>query len=341
MLRPEIHKLAPDKVLILSDSNVSSLYADRLGSLSREFDAQLIVIPAGEESKNIQRLSEILVRLSDAKATRNSLLVCVGGGMITDIGGFAAAIFKRGIRHINLATTVLGAVDAAVGGKTGIDFNGYKNEVGAFHLPVATLFDVDAFATLPPSELLSGFGEIAKTALLAGREMTCRTLSVDPLDAGKENLKELCAFCRDFKMKVVDEDPQEKGLRKILNLGHTAGHAFESLLIERGTPVPHGVAVAHGNLVSLVLSHIVFGLDSKTITRYSGWLKEYYPRLPIGCKDYGRLWDISLHDKKNISSTSLSFTLLRPANDVDWTPVYNIGISRTQFEEALDLYREM
>lgn len=343
MVHQLIKQLSPDKIFLLTDSNVGRILRDRIAELEKKIRALTFIIPAGESNKNIDTLQGVLAFLTENQATRRSLLICLGGGMVTDLGGFAAAIFKRGIRHINIATTVLGAVDAAVGGKTAIDFLGYKNEIGAFHLPVATLFDVDAFSSLPEAEILSGFGEIAKTALLAGKKWTDILLGVDPAEAPAQTLEELCRFCRDYKNMIVSQDPTEKGLRKVLNLGHTAGHAIESLLIEKGKGVPHGIAVAYGNLVSLVLSNMMEGLDSSVVCGYAAWLKNFYPAPEIGCRDYDRIWEIATHDKKNDSGSMLNFTLLRPEGkgDKGWTPVYDIRVDRTQFEEALDIFREL
>ncbi len=343
MLKATLKNISYDKIFILTDTNFASLYDVKINTLKEDLIGETFVIPAGEENKNLQTLSSILSFLSENGATRNSILICIGGGITTDIGGFAAAIFKRGIRTINIATTILGAVDAAVGGKTGIDFCGLKNEIGAFHLPLATLFDATTFSTLPPAEILSGFGEIAKTALLAGRDKTEALLEVNPLEASFSQLSDLCSFCRDYKMMIVEEDPTEKGKRKVLNLGHTAGHAMESLLIDKGAGVPHGVAVAHGNLISLILSNLLLNLDSSVISAYCSWLKENYPRLPLTCKDYDALWEKAIHDKKNKYPDQLAFTLLHPSecNVRDWYPVFDIQIEKEKFFESLDIYQEI
>ncbi|MDE5842882.1 MAG: 3-dehydroquinate synthase, partial [Muribaculaceae bacterium] len=254
-----------------------------------------------------------------------------------DMGGLAAAVFKRGIRHINVATTLLGAVDAAVGGKTGIDFHGLKNEIGAFHLPVEVMAEVESFRSLPDVEILSGFGEVVKTAFIADEEMTSRVLALDPLEADAEVLEEVCRFCRDEKMRVVNEDPTEKGLRKILNFGHTAGHAIESLLLEKGTPVPHGVAVAHGILVALILSDTAEGIDRKWISDYAAWLRRYYPEAKFTCADYDRILALAAHDKKNTAEGVFSFTLLRAPG----RPVYDCAVTPDQLKAALDIYQEL
>lgn len=328
--------VAPDRVFILSDSNVGRLEAPLIEALKERLDAVAFTTPAGEENKNLASLERILSFLSESKATRKSLLICIGGGMTTDIGGFAAAIFKRGMPHINVATTLLAAVDAAVGGKTGIDFNGLKNEIGAFKLPLATLADHESFATLTLAEILSGYGEVIKTALITSAEMTERILADSPLEADDETLDCVCRFCRDAKMSVIEQDPTEKGLRKILNFGHTAGHAIESLLLEKGTPLPHGSAIAHGNLVALILSMMLEGLDKSWVSRYTRWLR-VYPAARFTCADYDRIWQLATHDKKNSSPDALAYTLISAPG----RPIYDRPVDRRQLFEALDLYQEL
>lgn len=335
-----IDEAAPDRVFILTDSNVARIEARLIGGLTahRLVTDEPVVIPAGEENKNLEEVARAVARLSAGGATRRSLLICVGGGMVTDLGGFVAAIFKRGIRHINVSTTLLGAVDASVGGKTGVDFDGLKNEIGAFHMPLEVLADPQSFGSLPPEEILSGFGEVVKTALIASEEMTLRVLAMAPAEADDEALGDICRFCRDEKMRVVAADPTEKGLRKVLNLGHTAGHALESLMLERGTPVPHGCAIAHGVLVTLIISDMTEGMPKMWVSRYAAWLRANYAPLPFTCRDYERLWQLALHDKKNSGATdSLNFVLLRAPGQ----PLFDRPVTRPDLEAALDLYQEL
>lgn len=331
----------PDMVMILSDSNVARIESELIKALKKslapDYPAETFNIPAGEDNKNIHTLESILQRMSATAMTRRSMLICIGGGMLTDIGGFAAAVFKRGIRHLNVATTLLGAVDASVGGKTAIDFHGLKNEIGAFHQPVGVLADTESFSSLPPEEILSGFGEVIKTALISDEAMTRRLLNIDPLEANAELLDDICRFCRREKMRVVDEDPTEKGLRKILNFGHTAGHAIESLLIEKGRALPHGSAIAHGNLVALIISHLQEGMDKKWVMEYAGWLRRNYPAAQFTCADYDRIWTIATHDKKNNKVNLLAYTLLKAPGE----PLYDRSVDRDAFFSALDIYQEL
>ncbi len=326
------------KNFILTDSNILRCAPALIEALQREFaaegrNAEIIEVAPGEASKSLSVLAEIWERLSRGGATRASTLVCAGGGMVTDLGGFAAACFKRGIPHINVSTTLLGAVDASIGGKTGIDFIGLKNEIGAFRMPAEARAAVETFATLPPDQILSGWGEALKTAYIADDKMLRRMLAADPLDLSEERMKEFVAFCREVKMQVVEKDPTEKGLRKILNFGHTAGHAIEAYLLEKGTPIPHGYAVAYGILAALILSHDLRALPSTYITEYTSYLREYYPAPPVTCKDFDRITEIALHDKKNAAPGMLSFVLL----DAPGSPVTDIQVSPENLKTALDI----
>ncbi len=254
--------------------------------------------------------------------------------MITDLGGFAAACFKRGITHINVATTLLAAVDAAIGGKTGIDFMGLKNEIGAFKMPAETTAYIPAFRTLPQSELLSGWAEAVKTAYIDSADMISEMLAADPTDIDGRDMKRFVDYCRGVKMSIVSQDPKEQGLRKILNFGHTAGHAFETLMLTRDTPVPHGVAVAHGILIALILSFDLTGLPQQHVTQYATWLKHYYPRLNISCRDFDAICALTAHDKKNTDTTFANFVLLEQPG----SPIYDRPVSPQQLKDALDLY---
>ncbi|MDE7437149.1 MAG: 3-dehydroquinate synthase [Muribaculaceae bacterium] len=323
-------------MFILTDNNVEKLVLPALMPWVESHNVKIITIEPGEKNKNLQTLTHIWESLSNEGATRSSLLINLGGGVVTDIGGFAAATFKRGIRYVNIPTTVLGAVDAAVGGKTAIDFNGLKNEIGAFHQPEAVVISPLPLRTLPPDQTASGFAEIVKTSLISSKEFYHRCLRAD-ID-NPEELFPLIVEAVRFKERVTDEDPHEKGLRKILNFGHTAGHAFETWMMRRGTPISHGEAVANGILVALILSHTQLGLPSAEIHTYAtNILKPYFRGVPILCKDYPDLLDIMGHDKKNHTAGDIRFVLL---NEIG-IPGTDISIPAKEIEAALDIYRDL
>ena len=300
-------------------------------------EAKLITVEAGDENKDITQLAHIWAELSQGGATRHSLIINVGGGVVTDMGGFAAATFKRGVRCINIPTTLLGAVDAAIGGKTAINFAGLKNEVGVFSNPVSVIVNAQYFATLPYDELSSGYAELLKHALLDCGNALMSAISFDLHKPDFEWLQELLEFSIMVKQKIVTEDPTEKGIRKALNLGHTAGHAFESFCIERGTPVPHGHAVAWGLVVDMVLSKMLLDFNSYTLHATSRYIADHYPVIPFQCTDYDRLIELMRHDKKNISTDKINFTLIKKPGQ----PVIDQEISTTDITAAIDIARDL
>lgn len=304
-----------------------------------EFAGQPITVAAGDDNKNIDTLTLVWRALSEQGATRHSLLVNVGGGVVTDIGGFAAATFKRGIRYINVPTTLLAMVDAATGGKTGINFGGLKNEIGAFHQPEHVVLYGGFLATLDKENLLSGMAEMFKHILIGSHDNAIAQMNelADIFSQGKDATA-LIRQSVGIKERIVAADPTEKGLRKALNFGHTIGHAIESLLLEKHTPVLHGYAVAWGMMGELYLSHIAHEptFSIETLRSTTRLLSELYGPCPISCKDYERLYALMLHDKKNLSVDVVRFALLAAPGDVR----LDSTASREEILEALDFIRE-
>lgn len=333
-----LEKLSPATVTLVTDSNVDRLVLPLFEESRWLKKGNKTVISPGEDNKNIDSVICIWTALESAKATRHSVVVNIGGGLITDIGGFAAATFKRGIKVINIPTTLLGAVDAATGGKTGINFNGLKNEIGAFHLPSEVIISALPLATLSRRELLSGYAEMIKTGLIADAALYNRLLNVEETLADTHRLEKDMQCCVEIKEEVVAADPTEKGLRKILNFGHTAGHAFESLAIERHQSLAHGEAVAHGMLVELILSHMLKGFSSHELQRYANAvLKPHYPRVKVTCEDIDLLIKLMAHDKKNVTAGQPNFTLLTsPGN-----PVTDCLPDLKEIRTALEIYLDM
>lgn len=263
--------------------------------------------------------------------------------MVTDLGGFAAATFKRGIACVNVSTTLLGMVDAATGGKTAINLDGLKNEVGVFAMPEDVVIIPETLSTLPEEELLSGYAEMLKTALIADSEMYEALLDVD------RYLKDRCLLlpwiirCIEIKTGVTTRDPKEKGERKILNFGHTAGHALESFALKRGNPIAHGIAIAHGLLWELVLSSTVHKgdrgsqLPSSVLYPYASMLKSHYPGLGVKCTDIEELIALMRHDKKNISTDAINFTLL----DKIGKPTWDLTPLEEEIRKAYEIYGDL
>lgn len=296
--------------VIVTDRTVAELWLDKvLDEVPDLRGAPVIVIPDGR--KDLETAADVWSRLSEAGMTRDGIIVNLGGGTVTDLGGFCAATFKRGVDYINIPTTLLAMADASAGGKTGIDFNGLKNEVGVFRKPLAVIGDAMFLKTLPPVEILSGFAEMLKTGLIADKNLYSSLIGLeDPVEVPAERLNPLIRRVIEIKESITEKDPEEQGLRKVLNFGHTAGHAFESRSRELGHPVPHGVAVGWGLLTELILSHIEKGLDSTALYPLASLIRERYPAFPFTCGEYEPLLRLMAHDKKNRGDGMLNFTLV-------------------------------
>ena len=330
-----LKKLNYDGLFLLTDDNTHKFCLPLIQSLPEIQTAKQFSIPAGEENKHIESLSKVWKFLSDNGANRKSLLINLGGGMLTDLGGFAAATFKRGIQFVNIPTTLLGAVDAAVGGKTGINFNGLKNEIGAFAPAAAVLIDSNFFKTLDTTQLLSGYAEMLKHSLLNSEKQLNEILGFDFDNVNYELLNNLLFESVLIKERIVGEDPTEQGIRKALNLGHTFGHAFESFALEAKRPIQHGYAVAWGLVCELYLSFIQWKFDKNILLKLARFVKDNYGVFSIDCKNYQRIYELMQHDKKN-ETDAINFTLLRFVGDVQ----INQTANRKEIEEVLDFYRD-
>lgn len=295
-----------------------------------------IIIDATDQAKNIESLTTVWQALSDHHATRHSLLINLGGGMITDLGGFAAATFKRGIKFINVTTTLLGAVDAAVGGKTGINLGSLKNEVGAFAPAQAVLISTKFFETLDHENLLSGYAEMLKHGLLSTKQHLNDLLDYDIEHWQTDTLLPLLETSVNVKRNVVRQDPYEKGLRKALNLGHTFGHAFETWCMRQGHPVLHGYAVAWGLVCELIMSQQQVGFPNQTLYTIAKFVKDNYGPIHITCDDYDELYELMTHDKKN-EGGQINFTLMNNIGDI----ALNHTASKEQIGATLDIYRDL
>ena len=302
-------------------------------------NGKIITIKAGDTNKNLENVQNVWKELHEYGATRNSVIINVGGGVVSDLGGFAAATYKRGMRVINVPTTLLGAVDASVGGKTGINFNGYKNEIGTFTEPLASIISTGFFVTLPQQELLSGYAEMLKHALLENRDELAKLLNysvVYPVfDASR--LLPLIESNVQVKSRIVEADFTESGARKALNLGHTVGHAFESLALKRQSPIPHGYAVAQGTVVALILSHLKLGFPSDVLHSFADYVRKNYNAFDFDCDDYPILLGFMAQDKKNTTAGEMAFTLLADVGD----PRINTVCTPDEVRNALDIYRDM
>lgn len=332
----------PSKVFIHVDSNTAKFVMPILRLESKVVaDATIIESPTGDHNKSLESLDKVWKQLCEGGATRSGMFINVGGGVISDLGGFAAATFKRGMTVVNIPTTLLAAVDASVGGKTGINYQGLKNQIGVFNDPDTVIISTIFFETLTKSEMLSGYAEMIKHALLKDEKTLADVLrykvtlpTVNP-DALLELLQENVLI----KKQIVDADPTEQGLRKVLNLGHTIAHAFEAFAMNdrRQAAIPHGFAVAQGLVVEAILSNMIEGFSSDTLHTLAAYIKDNYGPFMFTCDDYDKLLGYMRHDKKNDSPDQINFTLLKRPGD----PVINVVVPDEQIKAALDIYRDL
>ena len=335
-LQKAVTKSEHDKVFILTDEHTHVFCLPIISKFPYLKEAVEISIGVEDIHKNLETLAYVWTQLSTKGATRRSLMINLGGGMVTDLGGFAAATFKRGITMINIPTTLLGMVDASVGGKTGINFNGLKNEIGAFAPAQSVLIDCEFLKSLDRANLLSGYAEMLKHGLISDTRHWSELVGFDLDHVDYSRLQQLGGESIAVKERVVEQDPFEKGIRKALNFGHTAGHAFESLAMEKGHPILHGYAVAAGMVCELYFSHLRMGFPKDKLRQTLQFIKENYGRVDFTCEDYERLYAFMCHDKKNSAEGQVNFTLIGEIGDIH----INQTAGRDEIYDMLDFYSE-
>lgn len=324
-----------DKIFILTDQTIHDMCLPKLQNFLCLKGAQSIVIKAGDTNKTLDSLAEVWTALSQGGATRHSLMINLGGGMVTDLGGFAASTFKRGIDFINIPTTLLAMVDASVGGKTGINFGGLKNEIGVFSDSKFVIINTQFLDTLDHDNICSGYAEMLKHGLISDNKHWAELVGFNLAQPDLAQLQRMVAESIKVKERIVTEDPHEHGIRKALNLGHTVGHALESFAMKHGRPVLHGYAVAYGMVCELYLSARKTDFPTDKMHQTVRFILDHYGRLPYTCDDYPELLELMRHDKKNTSGI-INFTLLGGIGDIR----INQTATKEEIEEALDFLRE-
>ncbi len=349
-----------DRVFVLTDDTTHECCLPKVAALLAQYDAVPITIAHGDQHKTLAALGDVWTALQQGGATRHSLLINLGGGMITDLGGFAAATFKRGINFINIPTTLLAMVDAAVGGKTGINFGGLKNEIGAFADARFVIINTCFLDTLDAENLCSGYAEMLKHALISDERMWAEHVNFDLSQPDLAELQRMVAESIAVKERIVAEDPHEHGIRKALNFGHTIGHALEEFALQQAggavvstapinqttggavvstapgnRPLLHGYAVAFGLIGELYMSARKAGFPTERLHQTTRFICENYAQTEFTCNDYPTLLNLMRHDKKNTSGV-INFTLLHNIGDI------RINQTATDEEicEALDFIRE-
>lgn len=298
------------QLFVLCDEHTAELCLPLLSGAIAVPDGHLITLPPGDDHKNLDSCRQVWQRLSEGGATRHATLLNLGGGMICDLGGFCASTFKRGIGFVNIPTTLLAQVDASLGGKTGVNLGDLKNEIGVFRQADLVLVSTEWLTTLDEANRLSGLAEMLKHGCIASTPHLDALLWTDIAHCAPRQLAPLVADSIAIKERVVLSDPEETGLRKALNFGHTAGHAFETLALRRGQPVLHGWAVAWGMVCELMLSEQLAGLPTPAAFCVAERINALYGKPPFEPDDVPQLLELMHHDKKNSSAEHINFTLL-------------------------------
>jgi len=321
------------RVFVLADSNTARLC---LPLLKEQLPPNhcLIEIPAGEEYKTLGSCDAVWTQLTEQRADRHAVLVNVGGGVVTDLGGFAAALYKRGIRFVQVPSTLLAQVDASVGGKTGVDFHGYKNQLGVFQAPAAVFIEPRFLHTLDPRQLKAGYAEVLKHWLIADADAFNRYRRLGWLtDDWTEIIRESVAL----KQRIVAEDPLEAGPRKLLNFGHTVGHALESyLLLQPGREALHGEAVAAGMVCESWLSVQRGLLEAEELDRIETFIFSVFDKLNFVGMETEAIAEFALQDKKNAGAT-INCTMLRGIGH----GVYDQPVTTAEIAESLRYYHRL
>lgn len=325
-----------DKIFISTDSNVDRLWVRQLDDLFSSQQIKKIILPPGESNKNLDSVAGIWKFLSENGAGRKSLLINIGGGVLTDLAGFAASTFKRGIDFINIPTTLLSQVDASIGGKTGINFNGLKNEIGTFNEPVAVIINSNFLKTLDAENFISGFAEMIKHGLIKSKEHLSELEKFNFNNIDYLLLQKIIANSIEIKKFFVTNDPTEKNIRKALNFGHTAGHAIESLAMKQKRPVLHGYAIAWGMIIELFLSMKRCGLNESVVNKLNDWLTGIYGTFGIQNSDFEELFELMSHDKKN-EAGQINFTLISKTGYFE----INKNCNKNLIFEGLDYFQKI
>ncbi|MCX6252636.1 MAG: 3-dehydroquinate synthase [Bacteroidetes bacterium] len=333
----------PGGIFILVDENTKQYCLPILLSDSSCLEyAVILETKSGERNKNQETLLFLWNRMIEKRADRHSLLINLGGGVLSDLGGFLASTFKRGISFINVPTTLMAQADAAIGGKTGINLGNIKNQIGTFHSPIAVFIYPGFLKTLPYQEVKSGFAEIIKTGLIADKALWERTMAINLtgnfIDLQGDNfLEDLINQSVRIKNDIVQKDFYEENERKKLNFGHTFGHALESLSMKKpGNELSHGNAVALGIIPASYLSFRYSGLPREEMQSIISMILGNYNYFPIGNGNEEEMVELMIQDKKNISG-EIYFVLLEKIGKA----IINQQLSRSQIMEAISFYQQL
>jgi 3-dehydroquinate synthase len=322
------------RIFILTDENVSSAC---LHALLHEFNSigeiDVIEVEAGETSKSLSICDHLWSHLIESNCSKSDLILNFGGGVITDLGGFVASNFKRGIPFIHVPTSLMAMTDAAIGGKTGIDHLDVKNVIGTFALPEAILVNTSLLETLPMQEIKSGFAEMLKHALISNKTLWQSLLKLESV-----TYKTIIPFLSDsikIKEEIVNSDFEEKGQRKLLNFGHTLGHALESSYLRQNKPISHGEAVALGMVIETAIAHRIGHTNKEHSDAIIASVTKHFPLENYQLPNFAELIPFILNDKKN-AGDKIMLTLVSKPGEAS----YNIELSMETIQEAYTIFHQ-
>ncbi|WP_108804067.1 3-dehydroquinate synthase [Aquimarina sp. Aq107] len=336
-LNAYLEKANHSKIFILVDSNTyQNCYAHFMSKIEKEYEVEVLEIEPGEINKNIDTCTSIWNVLAEYGADRKSLLINLGGGVVTDLGGFIACTYKRGISYINVPTSLLAMVDASVGGKTGVDLGNLKNMVGVISESEMVLVDTEFLGTLPVNQMCSGFAEMLKHGLIQDRAYWDKMSDLSKLTT--DDLDQLIYDSVIIKNKIVFEDPTEQNIRKYLNFGHTLGHAIESFYLTHPEKpeLLHGEAIAIGMILEGFISAALLSVTELELIQITQVILATFPKVDIDPKDYPAIMELLVHDKKN-EKGNIYFVLLNTIGDAK----YNCIVSDDLIIDAFEYYASL
>lgn len=317
ILSSHIEEMEYSAIFIIVDENTKTHCLPLLfEQISFGVKFEILQISSGEKSKNVESCIQLWEGLSNFAADRNSLIINLGGGMITDLGGFVASTFKRGIAFINIPTTLLAMVDASIGGKNGIDFGNAKNQIGTVNLPQMVIIENNFLKTLPQRELISGFAEMIKHSLIEGNEAWEKIKTAYPNTSLQ--FEKLIWESMDVKRYIVQADPLEKNLRKTLNFGHTLGHAIESYFLEDESleSLLHGEAIAIGIILESHISNQLLKFPEEKLMEISKMIVSIFSKRDFSENDITHIINLLIFDKKNRNGKVL-FVLMKEIGSME------------------------
>jgi len=322
--------------IILVDTNTNKFCLPvLLNKVSELSEAEIICVPDGENSKSMETCFMLWKELTDLNINRNDLMINLGGGMVSDLGGFIAATYKRGMSYINIPTTLLAQVDASIGGKTGVNFHHLKNLIGSIYLPKGVFISSEFLKTLPHRQVLSGFAEVIKSGLIANENLWHKITKLSSVSALE--IDEFIQVSCQVKLNIIEQDLLEKNVRKTLNFGHTIGHAIEThSMLNHNEPCFHGEAIAMGMICESYLSKKRGSISIEKLDEIVYFITKHYTKIEFNSSHFSSLLQTMKKDKKNTSG-EYSFALLNKIGEASFDDFMSEDLIKESMEYLLQL----